>query len=200
MPSDVDITLEPMAGLVREHYTINEAIEGARDAVLDAVRAPSDANLAQIAVESIRDLESFMDGRLALHIAKEEDILFPALRLDPEITTTIDELIEQHDEVRERHREMIAALAHLDEAHEEVNAERSRLSDALRAAGTTPSAEQMLELWETVRRLHWILQGHFGDEEDDLFLPAESLLSAEQLAQLQHRVDALEQEWQESGR
>ena len=64
-----------------------------------------------------------------------------------------------------------------------LDAERARLSEGLRQAGDQPTSEQITELWETVRRLHWILQGHFGDEEDDLFLPAEELISPESLAE-----------------
>lgn len=46
-----------------------------------------------------------------------------------------------------------------------------------------------------MRRLQWILQGHFGDEEDDLFAPAEDLLTAGQLAELQRQTVELETSW-----
>jgi hypothetical protein len=47
-------------------------------------------------------------------------------------------------------------------------------------------------LHDAVKRLDWIFQGHFGDEEDDLFPPALELLSAEVFEELARRADALE--------
>lgn len=195
MPTDVDITIEPMAGLTREHVVIDEAVETARQAIEQAVHNPGDPGVVTTGLAAIQDLEAFMDARLALHIAKEEDVLFPILRIDEPTSTTIDELIEQHDQVRARRAELREAMDVLDLAHEEVDAERARLSEGLRQAGDQPTSEQITELWETVRRLHWILQGHFGDEEDDLFLPAEELISPESLAEADRRILELERTW-----
>jgi len=195
MPTDIDITLEPMAGLTREHKVIDAVLESTKAAAESAVRDEGNAELAASALLAIRELEEFMDKRLALHIAKEEEVLFPALRLDAPLTKAVDELIEQHDEVRDRHADLVAALEELDQAHAEVDAERARLSDGLRAVGSLPTAGQLNELWETVRRLHWILQGHYGDEEDGLFLPAETLLTADQLKELEHETAELEKNW-----
>lgn len=195
MPTEIEITLEPMAGLVREHLLIDAAVDAARIAAEEAARAPEDAELVADALTRLLHLEGFMEERLELHMAKEEDILFPALCLDDATTTTVEELLEQHVEIQARHAELRAALDALDEAHEEVNAQRQALSDGLRAAGAHPTPGQVTELWETVRRLHWIFQGHFGDEEDDLFGPAESLLTTEQLADLHRRTQELEANW-----
>jgi len=195
LPTEIEITLEPMAGLVREHLVIDATADAARVAAEEAARAPEDADLVADALTKLLHLETFMEQRLELHMAKEEDILFPALCLDDATTTTVEELLEQHVEIQARHAELRAALAVLDQAHEEVNAQRQRLSDGLRAAGSHPTPGQMTELWETVRRLHWIFQGHFGDEEDDLFGPAETLLTTEQLADLDRKTRELEASW-----
>jgi iron-sulfur cluster repair protein YtfE (RIC family) len=196
MPTDIDIVLEPMAGLTREHRVIDEAVEEAVEAAAAAVHAAGDGQAAEAALVALRTLEQFLEGYLALHIAKEEDVLFPALRLSAETNQVIDELIEQHDEVRAKRAALVAALAHLDDGHDDVRTERAGLAAQLERMSGSPaqelSPEEITELWESVRRLHWILQGHFGDEEDDLFLPAETLLSADELAALTDQIAALE--------
>ncbi len=195
MAADAEITLEPMVGLVREHQAIDAILESTKAAAEAAVREEGNVELAKAALLAVRALEAFMDDRLALHIAREEEVLFPALRLDAPLTKAVDELIEQHDEIRNRHADLVAVLGALDHAHDEIQAERTRLSDGLRAAGSPPTAEELNQLWETIRRLHWILQGHFGDEEGDLFLPAETLLTANQLNALEHQMAELERNW-----
>ncbi|MBK9547040.1 MAG: hypothetical protein IPO51_14590 [Dehalococcoidia bacterium] len=53
--------------------------------------------------------------------------------------------------------------------------------------------EALIELLDGVKRLDWILQGHFGDEEDDLFPPALELLTPEVFAELARQAKALEE-------
>lgn len=194
MPSTVEITLEPMAGLVRDHVLIDSVVGEAKEAIEAAMKSPDDGELVSSALEQLRDLAAFMEEDLAIHIAKEERALFPALRgLDEETTTVVEEMVEQHDQVRERHAALAAALERIDTGHDEVGAERAQLAAGLAEAdGGELSPELLTALWETVRRLHWILEGHFGDEEDDLFAPAETLLTAEQLAGLTEEMAALE--------
>lgn len=194
MPTDVDITLEPMAGLVREHLLIDERVEAAKLAAEAAMHTPDDPGLVAAALDELRTLEDFMEQALELHIAKEELVLFPALRLDAAMTVTVDELIEQHLDIRDKRAALAAALESLDAEHDEVREGRARLTESVANASARPSVTTLTELWEAVRRLHWIFQGHFGDEEDDLFAPAEALLSRATLAELEVQTQALEAE------
>jgi hypothetical protein len=41
-------------------------------------------------------------------------------------------------------------------------------------------------------KLDWILQGHFGDEEDALFEPAPGWVTAEQFAEFARQMDEVE--------
>ncbi|MCC6382689.1 MAG: hemerythrin domain-containing protein [Dehalococcoidia bacterium] len=188
-----DITFEPLASLVREHELIQDAVSRAREAVEEAVHTPADAALKEAGLAQLRALLQFMEVDLAAHIAKEEESLFPALRgFDAATDTVVDELLEQHDRVRERRALLQRALDHIDAGHDEVRDEQEQLAAALAAATESDPGDLMTGLWELVRRLDWILQGHFGDEEDDLFLPAQTLLGASVFARLTAEMAAID--------
>lgn len=189
-----EITLEPLTTLVREHELIQDAVWKARDAVEQAVAAPADARLATAAAAELGALLQFMEVELAAHIAKEEESLFPALRgFDDATDTVVDELLEQHERVRERRALLARALAHIAAGHDEVRGEQEQLAAALAAVTESASNDLMTSLWELLRRLDWILQGHFGDEEDDLFLPAQTLLDDSVFARLTAEMAAIEE-------
>src|SRR5690606_11659115 len=122
-------------------------------------------------LEQLRGLEAFMSRELALHIAKEEQVLFPAYRALSGDDRLIDELVVQHDRVRERRELLARALQALDHDHHEVEVEQARLAARLEVAAGRVTPEMVADLLDGVLRLDWIFQGHFGDEEDDLFDP-----------------------------
>jgi DUF438 domain-containing protein len=171
-------TVEPLATLIREHFEIHALVTEARERTEEAVASPEDAATAAEAMRLLRNLDAYMAESLVLHIAKEEEALFPALRgLGAELDQVVDEMVEQHDEVRTRRETIERTILALDHTHTEVNDERARLAGTL--AGASQATPAVLEtLLDGVKRLDWILQGHFGDEEDDLFVPALELLSA----------------------
>ena len=103
-------------------------------------------------------------------------------------------LIYRELDLRELRKAIIErALAHVDGTHDEVQVEAAGISAALARAGHAPSVEALIELLDGVKRLDWILQGHFGDEEDDLFPPALELLTPEVFAELARQAKALEE-------
>jgi iron-sulfur cluster repair protein YtfE (RIC family) len=193
MPEQV----EPIAGLIRDHREIEEVVTEGRTAVSAAASAPQDVGLVAAALERLRDLEAFVSIDLMLHIAKEERVLFPALREAAEAATgdIIEDMLAQHDEVRERHAMMRGVLESIDHHHDEVREETGTLSNGLDAAAGEPSPEDLESLHETVKRLDWILQGHFIDEEMNLFEPALEIFDANTLAGLAARIDALNAEY-----
>ena len=144
-----------------------------------------DEELGRRSLKLFRELDAYMAESLVLHIAKEEDVLFPALRgFGAELDQVIDEMVEQHDEVRLRQSIIEKVLAALNHTHDDVDAERAALAANLKDAGDQPTPELLETLWDGVKRLDWILQGHFGDEEDDLFVPALELLDEATWARL----------------
>ena len=191
---DFETTVEPLARLMRDHAEILELVEAARERTAAALAAEGDSALAATALEQIRDLAAYLAEDLAVHIAKEEDVLFPALRgLAVDIDQVVGEMVEQHDEVRFRKANIERSLAALDQAHDEVEAASAGLAATLaRAEPDALTPADLAELLDGVKRLEWILQGHFGDEEDDLFVPALRLLTPETFAQLAESARALD--------
>ena len=185
---NLETEVEPIAGLMREHVLTHELVTDTREAIEAALAAPEQAELAGRAEELMRDLAAFVAEDLVLHIAKEEEVLFPALRgFAADIDKVVDEMVEQHDEIRFRKTLVERAVAHMDESHEEVRDAASHVA----GAAVTGS---LADMHDAVKRLDWILQGHFGDEEDDLFPPALELLPAETFAELARQAAALETE------
>lgn len=190
---NIETEVEPLATLIREHTETHELVTETREALEAALEEP-DGDAPAGAIERLRDLDAYLAEDLVLHIAKEEEVLFPALRgFAADIDQVVDEMVEQHDEIRHRHELLERALAAMDDTHEEVHREREAIAAGLREAeqeGVTPG--RLEELLDAVKRLDWILQGHFGDEEDDLFVPALELLSEETFAELAEGAKAIE--------
>jgi iron-sulfur cluster repair protein YtfE (RIC family) len=188
---NLETEVEPLAGLMRDHLEVHGLVTETREALEAAL---ADSSAVPPAIEALRDLAAYLAEDMVIHIAKEEDVLFPALRgFATDFDQVVDEMVEQHDEVRLRKANIERALAAMDESHEEVQAEMAGISaTAARADADLASAETLRALLDAVKRLDWILQGHFGDEEDDLFPPALELLSAETFAELARQAKALE--------
>ncbi len=191
---NLETTVEPLATLMREHTEIHGLVTGAQEVVEAALEALGDTELAGNALRVMRDLDAYMAENLVIHIAKEEDVLFPALRgFAAAIDQVVDEMVEQHDEVRNRQAILARALTAMSQTHDEVDAARSQITSAVnRATAAGTSNEKLEEFLDGLKRLDWILQGHFGDEEDDLFVPALELLSAEAFEELAKQAARIE--------
>jgi hypothetical protein len=191
---NLETDVEPLAGLMRDHTDAHALVSAAREAIEEALATGGDeaSGPAGVALEHVRDLEAYLAEDLVIHIAKEEDVLFPALRgFAAEMDQVVEEMVEQHDEVRARKDAIERALAHIGQTHDEVEAGHARLAAAMRSAAI-PDAAALAALLDAVKRLDWIMQGHFGDEEDDLFVPALTLLPAETFAELTRQAAALD--------
>jgi len=183
---------EPFAHLLMEHEQIADAVGRARG-VTEAAAQYDDADLVPSMVGELRALQSFMVRDLASHIAQEEEALFPAFLDLTHDRRLIDELTVQHDRVREQRELLLGILRALDHRHDEVEAAHSMLARDLDRAvrGVTPEVQR--SLLAGVRQLDWLLQGHFDDEEDDLFEPGAQVFSAEQLEGLSARLESIRQ-------
>lgn len=191
---NLETTVEPLATLMREHTEIHGLVTGAQEAVEAALNAPGDTEMAREALRIMRDLDAYMAENLVIHIAKEEDVLFPALRgFAATIDQVVDEMVEQHDEVRNRQAILARVLTAMGQTHEEVDAARSHIASTVnRATAGGVTTGKLEEFLDGLKRLDWILQGHFGDEEDDLFVPALELLSAEAFEEMARQAARIE--------
>lgn len=183
---------EPLAGLLRDHEQAAAVIAGVRS-TLDGTTLGGPGAAAMRIVESARELQRFLAEDLTLHIAKEEDVLFPALRaLADGIDDAILHMVAQHDEIRARQDLIDRTMAALDAHHDEIEEARDAfIADlAMMTAALTPAV--LDELRERAMRIERILLGHFADEEEDLFVPARELLAPEVLVSLTEQMAALE--------
>lgn len=187
---------EPLAGLVREHRLIERTVTETLTAVRMVVAAPDAEARVTEALERLWTLQLLLEREVALHIEKEEQVLFPVLRdLVKGVSPLVDHMIWEHDVIKARRDSVGQALAALDAQHEEVH----RLQDAVRdaAAGVHDGdvVANLRDLGDLLEQLDWVFQGHFTGEEDGLFLPAEDVLSAATFAEMAERMTALEAVW-----
>lgn len=175
---------EPFAGLVRDHERIAEVVASARAATEVALQYEDDGSLVAPMVDELRALQHFMETDLTVHITREEQVLFPAFRALTAEAALIDGMLVQHDRVRTRHALLTRILGAIDGHHHEVHEEHARLRVGLAQISGGVSRGVVTELADAVRQLDWILQGHFSDEEDDLFTPGEILFTQANLLDL----------------
>lgn len=185
---------EPLAGLVREHRIVEDLVTRARKALADATTPNADAGTVAAALEQARDLDAFAAVDLALHIAKEERVLFPAVRAraEAEMETVIVDMLAQHDEIREGEAQIRRLLDALGTDHDELTGSVAELADGLRATHDNPSPSALVALHATVRTLDALLQGHFLDEEDNVFEVVSGWFSPDVLGELGGKMKALE--------
>jgi len=192
----IDTLPEPLAGLVREHERAADVVAEAKSAVEWAARRPdSEGDFADM-LSALSGLRTFLEHDLTLHIAKEEQVLFPALR---DLAQLVEDMLSQHDEIRHRRALLEELLGAMDAHRDDILVERTGFLAALQQVADGASQEPIEMLRERVNRLDWILQGHFGDEEENLFLPAATLLSAEDRDRLVEQMAALERVAESNG-
>lgn len=186
---------EPIAGLIRDHRLFEESVAAALRVAGTAAAAPGDAVLVPAAVAKLEGLKRLLESEVGIHIEKEEAVLFPVVQQQIDAARdVVDDMIAEHDHVRERRNQLRRTLAELDEQHSRVEGAVTRLVQGVAAAGVDAAALPALR--EQVVQLDWLLQGHFTGEEDGVFLPAEALLTPETLAELAERMAAIDARWQ----
>jgi Hemerythrin HHE cation binding domain len=191
---------EPLAGLIRDHRRIEHTLAEATQAITAAVSAPTNAALIEAALSRAHALQRLLEWEVAIHIEKEEEVLFPVVRKQIDGTQDlVDDMIAEHEDVRTKRELLRRALASLDSDHNVIERAKQQLTDGIRGAGmsgTTVDPIGLATLRELVVHLDWLLQGHFTGEEDGVFLPAEELLSPETLAGMVQRMFAIDARWQ----
>ena len=191
---------EPLAGLIRDHRRIEQRLGEATRTVTAAALVPSDAALLEAALGCANALQRLLEREVAIHIEKEEEVLFPIVRKQIEGTQDlVDDMIAEHEDVRAKRVLLRRALAGLDGEHNVIERAKQQLTDGIRDAGMSGATVDpigLATLQELVVQLDWLLQGHFTGEEDGVFLPAEDFLSPETLAGMVQRMFAIDARWQ----
>lgn len=186
---------EPLAGLLRDHERAAVVVATARAAFDGTVLTSTNAAGAARIIEVARKLQRFLAEDLTLHIAKEEEALFPALRAVAddvgEMDHTILHMVAQHDEIRARQDLIDRTMAALDAHHDEIEVERDAFISDVGKMTDVLSPGLLADLRDRAMRLERILLGHFADEEEDLFIPAKALLTPDTLDGLSTQMAAL---------
>jgi len=181
---------EPLAGLMRDHRAIEAAVTAVRGRLKRALGGPPAPDTADLLLE-LMGFQALLERDVERHIAKEERVLFPALRTRlAELSEFIDDMLAEHDAIREQRQRLLTALDELGDDHADVRGTLAELVAALQAGEGLHSL--FATLAPLLERLDWLFQGHFTGEEDGLFLPAEELLSAETLSELAEQMTALD--------
>jgi hemerythrin-like domain-containing protein len=186
---------EPLAQLIREHRLIEAAVAEAKLRLTAATTDTLDSSLVDTAVEQLWLLQLLLEDDVERHIAKEERVLFPALRTQlQQLATLVDDMVAEHEDIKAQRNRVGAALATLDADHNAVRDAVRTISHGMEQLQTGRDISALAAMQETLERLDWLLQGHFTGEEDGLFLPAEALLSPATLVELTSQMAALSSE------
>lgn len=117
-------------------------------------------------LEGSADHETFgkIKSALKMHTKIEEEILYPAMEDFDETEELVDESYQEHDEVDQLLMEM---------------------------SGTQPQSEEFQDL---LAQLKESIEHHVGEEENELFPNAESLLGAETLEEMGNKAEQMKNE------
>lgn len=188
-----------LAALLDDHRRIEAAVARVTAHLPAALSGPHDPVMGGNALADVQGLQRLLENEVALHIAKEEEILFPAVRSAVEgIRPLPDDMVAEHDEVRARRELLGRTLGQIDDDHGSLLDAAARLGHAAGRHGDSPGGLESADLDQlgtAVRQLDWLLQGHFTGEEDGIFLPAEDLLPAEAFSELARRSEVLDAAW-----
>jgi len=174
---------------MRDHVAAGTIVERARGQAEAALVYEDDHTLVPAAVAELRELQQFLRVDLERHIRREEDVLFPAFRELTRDEELIRGMLTQHRRIQERREILGQLIAALDHDHHELDQARERLAEGLASPVLTPA--DLNRLVDGVRQIDWILQGHFGDEEDDLFAPGAELFAAEELDRMAAAIERI---------
>lgn len=191
LPAPEDMP-EPLAGLLRDHEHTAGVLADARETFEGASLQGAGDNSAARVLEVARGLQRFLAEDLTLHIAKEEAVLFPALRsLADGMDDTIVHMVAQHDEIRARQDLIDRTMAALDAHHDEIEVERDAFISDVGTMTAALTSEVLADLSDRAMRMERILLGHFAEEEEDLFVPAKALLAPDVLDGLSEQMAVL---------
>ena len=117
-------------------------------------------------LEGNADHETFgkIKNALKLHTKIEEEILYPAMEDFDETEELVDESYEEHDEVDKL---------------------------LVKMSGTEPQSEEFQDL---LAQLKESIEHHVGEEENELFPNAESLLGTETLEEMGNKAEQMKNE------
>ena len=174
--------------LLQEHERTKAVLEEARERLAELRASGAETLDEEEAREFFADLDAYLAVELEAHIEKEERALFPPLKeRGTELLQLCEDMVVQHDEIKVRRARFLSVLEALNERHDDVRGAARAAREAIREAGAT-----LGELWDALFRLDAMLQGHFDDEEGELFPLAEEALTAEEFERIAEEMRAIE--------
>jgi hemerythrin-like domain-containing protein len=144
--TDKRISSTPASDSLRSEH---RAIEAELDRLLDAL-----LHMGQDRLDDIRHSVAAIRSLAVRHFAKEEEVLYPRLRI--------------------AHRDL---LARLEEQHEDTREFERHLDEVLASLDTPPGERQLAELHHFGIEFHDAIQCHIVEEEDHLLCLADEELS-----------------------
>ena len=182
---------EAIEVLLQEHERTKALLEDARLRVSELLESGAGAIEDGDARGFFADLDAYLAIELEAHIEKEERALFPPLRgRSTELLHLCDDMVVQHDEIKVRRARFLSVLEQLADGHEDVRGAAQVVREAIRENGE--NGVTLRELWDALFRLDAMLQGHFDDEEGELFPLAEEELTAAEFERIAEEMRAIE--------
>jgi regulator of cell morphogenesis and NO signaling len=179
------MTKNPIDELLEEHVLIMSQIDSLRDAVKTlAIRG--DRTVTEL-LPIFAKIGQMMATQLDLHRRKEDDVLFPAIEA---IIGNLGPTGVMRVEHRDIHAQGVLLRETLRELHEEqhplIEAEADKLRSLISSGGSAKS------LRKTGEEIIYLLDLHFGKEEEILFPMARNLLDSDSLNRISEQFAELE--------
>jgi len=175
----------PIDHLLDDHRIIMAKIESLRVAI-EALRNGGDTALAG-ARPMLEEVGHMMATTLHRHARKEDEALFPALEAIFGTSGTPTAVMrEEHRAIHSRAELFRRTLHELNEVEHPKIVAGGAMLRGLAAGGADAAA-----LRQTAEEIVSLLDLHFGKEEDILFPMAREMLSAEDLATIATRIEAI---------
>jgi regulator of cell morphogenesis and NO signaling len=185
-PEDAHVR-HPIDQLLAEHREILAEVESLRTAVRD-LRDRGDAALPT-ALPALQSVGRMMATRLLQHARKEDEALFPALeRVFGAIDSPTAVMREEHRAIHDRARLFRDTLRELNEVEHPAIVAGGATLRALAVRGENAAA-----LADTGEEIVNLLDLHFGKEQDILFPMARTMLSDDEMAEVERRMAAIEE-------
>ena len=179
------MTKNPIDQLLEEHVLIMEQIALLRRAV-KALSAKGDKALAET-LPTFNQIGQMMATQLDLHRRKEDEVFFPAIETVIGAPGPTGVMRQEHRDIHAQGVLLRETLRELnEEQHPAIEAEAEKLRSLVSIGGSADS------LRKTGEEIIYLLDLHFGKEEEILFPMARNLLDEESLGRIAEQFEAME--------
>jgi len=179
------MTKDPIEHLLQEHVLIMEQIASLRRAVT-ALSTNGDMALAET-LPVFNQIGQMMATQLDLHRRKEDEVFFPAIEAVIGTPGATGVMRQEHRDIHAQGVLLRETLRELNEVqHPAIEAEAEKLRSLVSDGGSADS------LRKTGEEIIYLLDIHFGKEEEILFPMARDLLDTDSLGRIAEQFEAME--------